>query len=467
MTPPLSVVLIEGDGIGPEIAAAVKKVFAAAEIPIQWVPARAGLTCVQDYGNGCPQETLDTIARIGVALKGPTTTPIGGGHKSVNVTIRKALDTYANVRPSRSLPGVETRFSGVNLLIVRENIEDTYGGIEHMQSRNVAQCLRLITRPGTEKVCRFAFELAVQQNRRRVTCVHKANIMKLTDGLFLEVFREVAHDYPDIQAADILVDNVCMQLTTHPEQFDLLVLPNLFGDIVSDLAAGLVGGLGVAPGGNIGDRCAVFEAVHGSAPDIAGLGRANPTAMLLSSVMMLRHMGLALDADRVEKALRHTLQTGIRTADLGGKATTMEFTDAVCREIETAPDHDRAAIAHHPALPTIHIKSPVYIPAQRRETVGFDIFIQSQDLPDLPPQVGPFRLTMISNRGTKVGPGGQVPDILLIDIHRCRFEADHGVDDSEVTKAIVELDQKGFTWVHVEKLRVYDGKPGFTKAQGQ
>ncbi|MCG3171953.1 MAG: Isocitrate dehydrogenase [NADP] [Myxococcota bacterium] len=383
----------------------------------------------------------------------------------MNVTIRKALDLYANVRPSRSLPGVSTRYPGVNLIIIRENIEDTYGGIEHMQTKDVAQCLRLITRQGCQKIVRFAFEMARQQHRTRLLCVHKANIMKMTDGLFLEVFRETAAQYPEITTGDMMVDNACMQLVTNPQGFDMMVMPNLFGDIVSDLAAGLVGGLGVAPGGNIGDNCAVFEAVHGSAPDIAGLNRANPTAILLSACAMLRHIGLPAHADRIEKALRDTMEGGTKTGDLGGKATTTEFTDAICAEVEKAPRRPTTGVFDSVAESCIVVPDFPRVPAQQRKLVGFDIFVEHVGIPPMPHEVGPFKLIMISNRGTKVWPGDD-PGILLVDVHRCRYQTQADIKQEDVMAAIQEIG-KSFAWMHVEKLQIFDGKEGFTKAQGQ
>jgi NAD-dependent isocitrate dehydrogenase len=454
-------VLIEGDGIGPEISQAVKDIFEAAQVPITWVPADAGLGAIERTGTGCPEETLELIRKHGVALKGPTTTPIAGGHKSVNVTIRKALDLYANVRPSRAYPGIETRFPKTDLIVVRENIEDTYGGIEHMQSAEVAQCLRLITRPGSWKIHKFAFEMARALGRKRITCVHKANIMKITDGLFLSVFREVAAGYPEIEALDLIVDNTCMQLVTRPEQFDVLVLPNLFGDIVSDLCAGLTGGLGVAPGGNIGDNCAVFEAVHGSAPDIAGKGLANPTAMLLSSISMLRHMGLGAYADRIEKGLWATLEAGQKTRDLGGSLGTREFTAAVCANVAKVAPGDakvspRVTVPAYPRIdPTVTLR-------------GFDIFVEYRNLlPPLPQKIGRFELVMMSNRGTKVWPG-PTPNLLMVDVFRCRYRAEaDNVTMEEIRQAIGEIEAAGFHWMHIELLKHIDGKPGFTLAQGQ
>jgi NAD-dependent isocitrate dehydrogenase len=324
------VTLIPGDGIGPEITNAVVEIFAAAKSGIEWERVEAGLCAIEKTGKGISQEGLNQIAKNKVCLKGPTTTPVGGGHKSINVMIRKALDLYVNLRPTKSLPCVETPFRNVDTVIVRENIEDTYAGVEHMQSEDVAQCLRIITRSGSLRCHRYAFEMARREKRKKVSCVHKANIMKITDGLWLECFREVAKDYPDIESNDIIVDNCCMQLVSKPQQFDVLVLPNLFGDIVSDLCAGLVGGLGVASGANIGRDCAIFEAVHGSAPDIAGKGVANPTAILFSALSMLKHMGEIKTAERIERALLKALEKPeTRTRDLGGKCNTQEFTRAV------------------------------------------------------------------------------------------------------------------------------------------
>ncbi len=328
--------LIEGDGIGPEISASLKDVFAAAKVPLDFESIPAGLGQFEKVGQGILASDLKKMADLKVCIKGPTTTPTGGGHKSINVTIRKALDLFANVRPIKSLPCIETPFKNVDIIIVRENIEDTYGGIEHQQSPDMAQCLRIITRSGSLRAHRFAFELAVRQGRKKVTCVHKANIMKLTDGLFLETFHEVAKEFPQIESSDIIVDNCCMQLVSRPEKFDVLVLPNLFGDIVSDLCAGLVGGLGIASGANIGSSLAVYEAVHGSAPDIAGKGLANPTALLFSSLLMLRDLGLNQEAQKIEKALTEALANkNTCTRDLGGSASTQDFTRAIVGRLKS------------------------------------------------------------------------------------------------------------------------------------
>lgn len=322
--------LLEGDGIGPEIAEAVKSVLAATGLRIQWDSCPAGEAAIPTHSAVMPESTLRSVSQNKIALKGPTTTPTGGGHASANVTLRKKLDLYANVRPARNLPGLKTKFEGVDLLIVRENTEDTYAGVEHMVIPTVAQCLKIITWDASLRVARYSFQLARSWRRKRVTCVHKANIHKLSDGLFLKAHEQAATEFPDVQFDSIIVDNLCMQLVTKPQQFDVLSLPNLYGDIVSDLCAGLVGGLGVAPGANIGDDCAVFEAVHGSAPDIAGQGLANPTALLLSAVMMLRHLGEHTAADQVDAALTQVLSEGkTLTRDLKGTSGTAEFAAAI------------------------------------------------------------------------------------------------------------------------------------------
>ncbi|NBO37213.1 isocitrate dehydrogenase (NAD(+)) [bacterium] len=329
------ITLIPGDGIGPEISDAVTKILAATGVEISWETQESGEASALAGKGVMPDATIESIARNRIALKGPTTTPTGGGHQSANVTLRKRLDLYANVRPAKSLPGYKTRFDNIDMIIVRENTEDTYAGVEHMVAPNVAQCLKIITWEGSERVARYAFEMARKLKRKRVTCVHKANIHKLSDGLFLKAHEHVAKEFSDLKFDSIIVDNVCMQLVTRPEEFDVLVLPNLYGDIVSDLCAGLVGGLGVAPGANIGDTGAVFEAVHGSAPDIAGKGLANPTALLLSSVMMLQHMGELSRAQRIESALQQVLAEGKSlTRDLQGTASTMEFADAIIAKIK-------------------------------------------------------------------------------------------------------------------------------------
>jgi isocitrate dehydrogenase (NAD+) len=328
-----TITLIPGDGIGPEVTGAVVKIVERGGLDVEWDSHLAGVLALERKGATLPQELLDSIARNKVALKGPVTTPVGGGFTSVNVGLRKALDLFANLRPVWTIPSVPSRYQAVDLVIVRENTEDLYSGLEHEVVPGVVESLKIITEAATARAATFAFEYARKHGRSRVTAVHKANIMKLGDGLFLKTVKKVATAYPDIACDDRIVDAACMQLVMNPSQFDVLVLPNLYGDIVSDLCAGLVGGLGVVPGANLGVEIGVFEAVHGSAPDIAGKSLANPTALLLSAVLMLRHIGEGTIADRVMQALGETLASGVRTRDLGGTASTIEFTDAICRRL--------------------------------------------------------------------------------------------------------------------------------------
>jgi isocitrate dehydrogenase (NAD+) len=333
------IAVIPGDGIGPEITDATISILEATGFEAEWVFLEGGLGAVEKGKPAMPPETIEAIREIGVALKGPTTTPSGGGHTSANVTLRKALDLFANVRPAKTLPGLRGPFADkdIDIIIVRENTEDLYAGIEFQPHPDMAQAIKVITRPGSHRLCKYAFEMARRQGRKRVTAVHKANIMKLTDGMFLEEFHKVAADYPEMTPDEIIVDNCCMQLVTRPEKFDVMVTENLYGDIVSDLCAGLVGGLGLAPGANIGVDCAVFEAVHGSAPDIAGQGIANPTALLFSSLMMLRHLGEGELADRISKSVLRVCSDGkCLTVDLGGKASTDEYKVEVIRQAREA-----------------------------------------------------------------------------------------------------------------------------------
>jgi isocitrate dehydrogenase (NAD+) len=328
--------LIPGDGIGPEVTEAVVRIFTAAGLEIEWERYDAGVTAFKRYKVSLPVELLDSIKRNKVALKGPVTTPIAEGMTSVNVGLRKSLDLYANLRPVRNLAGVESRYANVDLVIVRENTEDLYSGLEHEVVPGVVESLKIITEHASTRIATFAFEHVRSNGRSRVTAIHKANIMKLGDGLFLESARKVARNYIDIPYDERIVDAACMQLVMFPERFDVLLLPNLYGDIVSDLCAGLVGGLGVVPGANMGTECAVFEAVHGSAPDIANKNLANPTALLLSGLMMLDHLEERETSARIRAALARVLTAGqVRTRDLGGTATTTEFTDAICRAVES------------------------------------------------------------------------------------------------------------------------------------
>lgn len=333
-----------GDGIGPEIVESVKQIFKAADVQIEWEETNAGINAVREYGSALPEHVLESIRKNKVALKAPLTTPVGKGFRSVNVALRKELDLYANVRPIVSLEGVKSRYENIDLVIVRENTEDLYSGIEHMVGDDAAESIKIITRKGSERIARFAFRIILDRlnTKRRLTVVHKANIMKFTDGLFLESANKIVKELKDVHIEeseiqditidDRIIDNMCMQLVQRPETFDVILAPNFYGDILSDLCAGLVGGLGVAPGANIGDECAVYEAIHGTAPDIAGQNKANPTSLLLSAVMMLRDKNIEdfVNADRIEKAIKKTLKEGLHvTGDLGGTASTTEFTNAV------------------------------------------------------------------------------------------------------------------------------------------
>ena len=477
------VTLLPGDGIGPEVADAVRRVLDAANARVHWEVVPGGTS--GGATTGLPRETLDAIARTGVLLKGPLATPVGRGMKSANVTLRKLFETFANVRPSRELPGVWTPFTGrgIDLVIVRENVEDLYAGIEHMQTPDVAQALKLVTRPGCERVVSFACELAEDEGRARITCATKSNILKLTEGMMQRVFEEVAADYPRLAAEHLLVDNVAHQLVRRPETFDVIVTTNLNGDILSDLAAGLVGGLGVAPSANIGHDAAIFEAVHGAAPDIAGRDMANPTALLLSAAMMLRHVGDGATAHRIERALETTLRKGIRTRDLGDGPLclgTTAFTDCIIEHLDDQQDDDAVAGRIPPRRPRGARLQPApepigaitRVPVER--TVGADVFVQSDWEPTrLGMALGgmaegtPLRLQMISNRGTQVYPhaGGRPA---LVDHFRCRFVARDGATVSE-RDLLTLLERIGlaFRWMHVERLREFDGVPGFTLAQGQ
>lgn len=327
------ITLIKGDGIGPEISDAVVKIIEAAGVKIDWDIQTAGADVAEIEGTPLPQRVIDSIKRNKVALKAPITTPIGKGFRSVNVQLRKELDLYANLRPCANIPTINTKFDNVDIVVVRENTEDLYAGIEEKVDENTAHSIKIITRDASIRIAEFAFDYAIKNNRKEVCVVTKANICKLSDGLFLECAREVAKKYPQINFREILVDNCCMQLVQNPTQFDILLLPNLYGDIVSDLTAGLIGGLGVAQSANIGTEASVFEAVHGSAPDIKGLDKANPMALLLSAVEMLNFINEKNAAQRIKQALYKTLESGIKTADIGGSAKCSEFTQAIINNL--------------------------------------------------------------------------------------------------------------------------------------
>ena len=330
------ITLIPGDGIGPEITKATLAVIEATGVDIKWDKQIAGQDAMPDYGQPVPNELLDSIKKNGIALKGPITTIVGKGFRSANVTLRKELDLYANLRPVKTIPGIKSRYEDIDLVIVRENTEDLYSGIEHVIAPGISQSIKVITALSSARIARWAFNYAQKKGRRKITVGHKANIMKLSDGLFLDSAQEVSREFPEIEYNERIIDNLCMQLVMNPHQFDILLLSNLYGDIVSDLVAGMVGGLGVVPGANIGDKYAVFEAVHGSAPDIAGKNIANPTAMIFSALLMLRHLGENEAADRIFEAVTSVYKEGkYVTRDIGGEADTTEFADAVIKKMES------------------------------------------------------------------------------------------------------------------------------------
>jgi isocitrate dehydrogenase len=498
MTPPsIPVTLIPGDGVGPEIVRSAVRLIDATGVRIAWEEAAAGADVFRRGDtSGVPRETRDSIERTRVALKGPLETPVGFGEKSANVTLRKLFETYANVRPARELPGVQTRYAGegIDFIVVRENLEDLYAGIEYMQTPDVAQSLKIITRRGTEKIVRYAFELAVREGRGKVTCATKANIMKLSDGLFKRVFEEMAPEYPGIAAEHLIIDNVAHQMVKNPAQFDVIVTANLYGDIISDLASGLVGGLGFASSANYGDDVAIFEAVHGSAPKYAGRDVINPTALILSSVLMLRHLGLGEAADRIEDAVLVTLEEGRAiTRDLlsqaGGDvstaASTTKYTDAIIANLGRGPAcvPSRSARIQPPTAGagaaaggtrgrSASVRSREARPPVERRLVGVDIFIETdmtaQDLGHDVELLGgdSFVLEFVDSRGTQLYP----PTGLRVESlgwFRCRYLANGPFATDDEVRALVGNVAMRHRWTHVEKLHLYDGEPGFTKTQGQ
>ena len=485
------VTVIPGDGVGPEIVRSAVRIIESAGVAIDWEEAEAGAEVFKRGDtSGVPRETRESIERTRVVLKGPLETPVGFGEKSANVTLRKLFETYANVRPARELPGVPTRYAGegIDLIVVRENVEDLYAGIEHKLTPDVAQCLKIISRKGSEKVIRYAFELARREGRGKVTCATKANIMKLTEGLFKAVFEELSGEYPEIAAEHLIIDNVAHQFAKDPAQFDIVVTTNLNGDIISDLASGLVGGLGFASSGNYGDSVAIFEAVHGSAPKYAGKDVINPTALILSSVMMLRHLGEPGAAARIEDAVLRTLEEGramtqdlVRQAggDVDTATSTTGFTDAVIANLGRRPDAlpPRRATAPSGPPPT-PLPGWSYGPDRdariERRTVGLDIFIATELAPEI---LGPelerlaaptYRLDFVESRGTKVYPSvGLSAD--RVGLLRAQFlTADGGAAvDAELLELQARVAARHPGWTHVEKLHVFDGVEAFTKAQGQ
>lgn len=481
------IAVAKGDGIGPEIMQAVLHIFDAAKVPLQYEFVEMGKWVFdKGYSNGMTPAAQETIERLGILFKGPMETPKGKGVKSVNVTARKTWNTYANKRVFQTLHGVDTVFSKagipIDVTIVRENIEDTYGGIEHMLTHDVALSRRFITRPGSMQVIKYAFEMAKKKGTKRITCGHKANIMKITDGLFLECFYEVAKDYPELKADDVIVDDLCMKLVTQPDSFDVVVLTNLQGDIVSDLCAGLVGGLGFAPSANIGDHISIFEAVHGTAPDIAGKNIANPTALLLSGFAMLRHLGLMKSAATIENALLYTLEEGVRTGDFGDRSkpalNTTQFAEAIIGNFGKKPQHNpRPDLPDMPVTPTIFKleKNPMLESKDNEEEkiIGVDLFLESNEQHTIVAEkclklTGDlFKLVTISNRGTQVWPKGSV-FTNLVNQYTCRFES---VSEMAVTQTdILELQKRiatAFKICSTELLNMWGDKKAYSLAQGQ
>jgi isocitrate dehydrogenase len=483
----MKIAVAKGDGIGPEIMDAVLSILNANQVPLEYELVDMGKWVFdKGFSNGMTPEAKHTIEELGILFKGPMETPKGKGVKSVNVTARKTWNTYANKRVFQTLHGVDTVFSKagipIDITIVRENIEDTYGGIEHMPTHDVALSRRFITRPGSLQVIKYAFEMAKKKGTKRITCGHKANIMKLTDGLFLECFYEIAKQYPELKSDDVIVDDLCMKLVTRPDTFDVIVLTNLQGDIVSDLCAGLVGGLGFAPSANIGDHISIFEAVHGTAPDIAGKNIANPTALLLSGMAMLRHLGLMENAAVIENALLYTLEQGIHTGDFGDKnipaKTTTGFAEAIIGNFGKAPIHGaRPVLSNMPATPTVfkldHNPMLVSKEMESEKIVGVDMFIESAEQPEIIAKKCQrhagvkFNLINISNRGTQVWPTGSVYTN-LVNEYNVRFESidDYPLNQQDVLGLYVSL-SGDFKICSSELLNMWGEKRAYSLAQGQ
>lgn len=476
-----TITLIPGDGIGPEVISSTKRIIdTCCSSFIEWEECEAGAAVFKrGLPSGVPQETIDSISRNRIALKGPLETPIGFGEKSANVTLRKLFETFANIRPIRELPNIPSPYQGRNIdfVIVRENVEDLYAGIEYMQTPGTAQTLKLITRKGCEKIVRTAFEFARSEGRKSLHCATKANIMKFSEGMLKRAFEEIAPEYPDITPYHIIIDNCAHQLVRFPEKFDVIVTTNMNGDILSDLASGLIGGLGFAPGANIGNDIAIFEAVHGSAPKYAGKNTINPSAVLLSGVMMLRYLGLFEEANTIEQALLVTLNEGTLTRDVieeGRSVSTSAFTDAIIRNLgkrlESWPNRSYKKLC----VPKVSEK-PDFVHAHNRNVIGVDVFIESpwdanslgKDLENLCANA-PLKLKVISNRGVVVYPDpGTNPDV--VDHWRCRFimrDDTADLDDSDLLPLLNIIGQK-HTWTHIEKLNVFDQKLGYTTSQGE
>jgi isocitrate dehydrogenase len=472
------ITVLAGDGIGPEVVESALAIVNATGVAVEFEKCEAGAQAFKkEIVTGVPKETIDSIERTRVVLKGPLETPIGYGNRSANVTLRTLFETYGNIRPVRELPGVQTAFTGRNLdiVIVRENIEDLYAGIEYMETPGVAEGLKIISREGCEKIVKLAFAFAIAEGRKAVHCATKANIMKLTEGLLQRTFEEFAPQYPSIKSKHILIDNCAHQLAMRPEQFDVIVTTNMNGDILSDLTSGLTGGLGFAPSANIGNDVSIFEAVHGSAPDIAGKNKANPTALVLSAAMMLRQIGEGKAANDVEQAVLVALESGIRTSDMLGvdaPATTTEFTQAVIANLgkrsKVSPPKDYKKVEMPPSQLGVNV-----VTAKSRRLTGLDIYVESSldpaklatDLEKLT-EMSPLKLEMITNRGAMVYPSSG-RRVSLVDHFRCRFvfrEATTNPGDAELLTLLGAVGAK-HRWMHVEKLQEFNGEPAFSRSQ--
>ena len=472
------ITILSGDGIGPEVVDAALAIIAATGVAVEFEKCEAGARAFQKgIVTGIPRETIESVERTRVVLKGPLETPLGYGGRSANVTLRTLFETYGNIRPVRELPGVQTAFTGRNLdiVIVRENIEDLYAGIEYMQTPGVAEGLKIISREGCEKIVKLAFAFAIAEERKAVHCATKSNIMKLTEGLLQRTFEEFAPQYPSITSKHILIDNCAHQLAMRPEQFDVIVTTNMNGDILSDLTSGLTGGLGFAPSANIGNDASIFEAVHGSAPDIAGKNKANPTALVFSAAMMLRHIGEGKAANDVEQAVLVTLESGIRTSDMIGvqnPTSTTDFTKSVISNLgkrsKVSPPRDYKTVE----LPKAQLGVNV-VAAKSRRVSGVDIYVES----DLEPKplatrldtltgTSSLRLEMITNRGAMVFPSSD-RRVSLVDHFRCRFvPRNSGSEpaDADILALLAAIGNQ-FRWMHIEKLQEFDGQPAFSKSQ--
>ena len=477
---PIPVTLIPGDGIGPECVDAARRVVEATGAFIDWEINEAGAEVFkQGIASGVPQETMDSISRTRVALKGPLETPVGFGEKSANVTLRKLFETYANVRPVREMPGVKTPYSGrgIDLVIVRENVEDLYAGIEYLQTPGTAEALKLISAKGSEKIARFAFEYARSEGRTKVACATKANIMKFSEGEMKRAFEKVAPDYPEIEPWHVIVDNAAHQLVKRPEQFEVLVMTNMNGDILSDLSSALIGGLGFAPSANVGNEVAIFEAVHGSAPKYAGKNVINPTAVILSAVLMLRYLGLFEEAAAVEHAIFVTLEAGTLTGDVVGYdrgVSTSAYTDAIIANLGKKTQNWTIREVKPLVLPILD-PDPDYVKPTSRAVVGLDVFVESPlsaselgaSLMELTHDTT-LSLKMISSRGTKVfPPTGAMTE--TGDHFRCRFiikENPGDLPDEDVNQLLARISRR-HRWMHIEKLQEFDGELAFTRDQGE